>query len=75
MAKSKVINILIPALVLARTLTLADGGVTGVVKERMDVFKSWKQGMKQLGPMTKGKLSLDSDWVAQFAAQLQSESG
>ena len=74
MAKSKLINILIPALVLAPALALAHGGATGVVKERMDIFKSWKQGVKQLGPMAKGKLPLDSDWVAQFAAKLQSES-
>lgn len=64
----------LPALCLLPTLAFAHSNATGVVKERMDIFKSWKQGMKQLSPMAKGKLPLDSDWVADFARQLQAES-
>jgi cytochrome c556 len=67
-AKPAVISFV--ALLLAGTLALAHEGVTGVIKERMDLMERQKDDMKIIGDMANGKTPFDAAKAAEAARDI-----
>jgi predicted CxxxxCH...CXXCH cytochrome family protein len=57
-------------LLLTGTLAIAHEGVTGVIKERMDLMERQKDDMKLIGDMAKGKTPFDAAKAAEAARDL-----
>ncbi len=63
------------AALVSTQAVMGHSGATGVVKERMDLFKAMGKGMKPVAAMMKGKQPYDSKLIADYSALLIENSG
>lgn len=62
-------------LVLGSSASLAHGGATGIVKERMDLMKGMGKSMKSVSAMMRGEAPYDASRVQALAGQIADQGG
>ncbi|TCS36766.1 c-type cytochrome [Reinekea marinisedimentorum] len=67
--------LILPAILMTSSLTLAHEGAEGVIQERMDLMSNFSKSVKTLSAMMKGNTAYDANIVRNEAGKIAASSG